>query len=431
MTAKLSDQAGSPRATAATLALAIAQLVSWGSVYYAFSLFVVPMEQTMGWGRMSTNGALSTGLLVSGLAAYPVGKWIDHGHGRRVMVAGSLLSAAMLLLWSQAHSLTVLYIVWVGLGIAMAATLYDPVFAVITQDFPDTFRSKITLVTLVAGFASTVFIPLTQGLVTWFGWRDALAVLAAFNLVICVPLQFLALQRRASHAAGVAHVAAVKAINAEATHRALRTPTFWCLAVCFTAYYATFAALTFHLVPLMAERKIHPAIILLTMGVIGPAQVLARIIWATVGRNLRPSVVGLLVTTAFPVSVVVLMCAGDRSIGLVLFATIYGGANGMMTILRGTIVQDVMWTEGYGATSGLLSMPSNIAKGVAPLSAAALWSIGHDYLLVEWVVLVVSLISALAFLMAMRLAPKNARRALASSSSFPPVHRSRRPDLSD
>ncbi|MGV7247292.1 MFS transporter, partial [Caballeronia sp. M23-90] len=84
-----------------------------------------------------------------------------------------LLSAAMLLLWSQAHSLTVLYIVWVGLGIAMAATLYDPVFAVIPQDFPDTFRSKITLVTLVAGFASTVFIPLTQGLVTWFGWRDA------------------------------------------------------------------------------------------------------------------------------------------------------------------------------------------------------------------------------------------------------------------
>ncbi|MGV7245208.1 MFS transporter, partial [Caballeronia sp. M23-90] len=131
MTTKLSDQAGRPRATAATLALAIAQLVSWGSVYYAFSLFVVPMEQTMGWGRMSTNAAPSTGLLVSGLAAYPVGKWIDHGHGRRVMVAGSLLSAAMLLLWSQAHSLTVLYIVWVGLGIAMAATLYDPVFAVI------------------------------------------------------------------------------------------------------------------------------------------------------------------------------------------------------------------------------------------------------------------------------------------------------------
>jgi hypothetical protein len=72
----------SGRSAVATWALAVAQLVSWGSVYYAFSLFVVPMEGAMGWSRTATNAALSVGLLVSGLAAYPVGTWIDHGHGR-------------------------------------------------------------------------------------------------------------------------------------------------------------------------------------------------------------------------------------------------------------------------------------------------------------------------------------------------------------
>jgi len=86
------------------------------------------------------------------------------------MVLGSLLAAAMLVLWSQAHGLTTLFVVWVGLGIAMAATLYDPVFAVITRDYPGSFRTKITLITLVAGFASTVFIPMTQGLINGFGW---------------------------------------------------------------------------------------------------------------------------------------------------------------------------------------------------------------------------------------------------------------------
>src|ERR1700722_1888980 len=99
----------------ATGALAAAQLVSWGSIYYAFSLFVVPMENAMGWSRTETNAALSIGLLVSGLAAYPVGTWIDHGHGRRVMVWGSVLAAAMLALWSQAHSLATLFVVWFGL----------------------------------------------------------------------------------------------------------------------------------------------------------------------------------------------------------------------------------------------------------------------------------------------------------------------------
>jgi hypothetical protein len=98
------------------------------------------------------------------------------------------------------------------------------------------------------------------------------------------------------------------------------------------------------------------------------------------------------------------MCAGTSATLLILFAIIYGGANGMMTILRGTIVQDVMWTEGYGAVSGLLSMPSNIAKGIAPISAAAIWAIGRNYVLVEWTVLLVSLISATAFVLAMRFA---------------------------
>ena len=388
----------------ATWALAAAQLVSWGSIYYAFSLFVVPMEHAMGWSRTSTNAALSVGLLVSGLAAYPVGTWIDHGHGRRVMVWGSVLAAAMLALWSQAHSLATLFVVWVGLGVAMAATLYDPVFAIITRDFPGSFRTKITLITLVAGFASTVFIPLTQGLVDGFGWRGALLALAAANLVVCLPLHVFAIGRDAPRENATDHKAALKVANAKATQRALRTPTFWALAVCFTTYYATFAALTFHLVPLMTERQVPPALILITMAAIGPAQVLARVLWFTVGRNVRPSIVGIVITIAFPASVAILMCAGTSPTLLILFAIIYGGANGMMTILRGTIVQDVMWTEGYGAVSGLLSMPSNIAKGIAPISAAAIWAIRSNYLLVEWTVLLVSIASAAAFVTAMRFA---------------------------
>jgi predicted MFS family arabinose efflux permease len=297
-----------------------------------------------------------------------------------------------------------LFVVWVGLGIAMAATLYDPVFAVITRDFPGTFRTKITLITLVAGFASTVFIPLTQGLVDWFGWRGALLALAAANLAICLPLNAFSIVRDAPREDDTDRKAALKDANAIATQRALRTPTFWALAVCFTAYYATFAALTFHLVPLMTERRISPPLILATMAVIGPAQVLARVLWFTIGRDVRPAFVGIVITIAFPASVAILMCAGTSPTLLILFAIIYGGANGMMTILRGTIVQDVMWTEGYGAVSGLLSMPSNIAKGIAPISAAAIWAIGGNYLLVEWTVLLVSLVSAAAFVMAMRFA---------------------------
>ncbi|MFM0491730.1 MFS transporter [Paraburkholderia graminis] len=394
-----------------TWALAVAQLVSWGSVYYSFSLLVVPMEQAMGWSRTAMNGALSVGLLVSGFAAYPIGRWIDHGLGRRVMTLGSVIAAAMLLLWAEAQSLTMLFVVWIGLGVSMAATFYDPVFAVVTHRYPRSFRTKITLITLVAGFASTVFIPLTQFLIGAVGWRTSLVVLAALNILICLPVHMAAIRSSRIDAEARPASGDVKRANDAATRRALRSPIFWALAVCFTAYYATFAALTFHLVPLMVERGVSNAVLVTTMALIGPAQVAARAIWFTLGRGVHISTVGIIIVTLFPVSTLILIGAGHSATLLWLFALCYGAANGMMTILRGTIVQDLMWTEGYGAVSGMLSFPSNVAKGIAPIAAASIWSFTHGYLAVEWTVFVVSILSAIAFFAAVRVSRHTAPTA--------------------
>src|SRR5690606_9753672 len=131
----------------------------------------------LGWSRTAINGALSLGLLAQGLCAYPAGAWIDRYGGRRLMTAGSLLGALLLTAWSQVDSLFLFYGIWLGIGAALAATLYEPVFAVLTRRFPQTFRTRITVLTLVGGLASTAFIPLTQLLIEQFGWRSALLVL--------------------------------------------------------------------------------------------------------------------------------------------------------------------------------------------------------------------------------------------------------------
>jgi predicted MFS family arabinose efflux permease len=388
----------------ATWALALAQLVSWGSVYYSFSLLVVPMEQTMGWSRTSTNAALSLGLLVSGFVAYPVGKWIDHGLGRRIMAIGSLIAAAMLLMWSATSSLTILFVAWIGLGLSMAATFYDPLFAVLTHRYPLRYKTKITLVTLVAGFASTVFIPVTQFLVDLAGWRLALVALAACNLIICLPIHVFAIRSSRIDPNAAQPSAERTAVDAAATRRALRTPTFWALALCFTTYYATFAALTFHLVPLMVERGVTNTVLDITMALIGPAQVIARAVWFAFDRKVTITTVGFIVVTLFPVSTVVLIVTGKSAALLWIFALCYGAANGMMTILRGTIVQQFLWTEGYGAISGMLSFPSNIAKGIAPIAAASIWGLTDGYVAVEWTVLLVSALSAVSFFIAAKCA---------------------------
>lgn len=411
--------------------LAMAQLVSWGSIYYGFSLFILPMEQDLGWSRTAMNGALSTGLLVSGLCAYPVGRHIDRHGGRGVMTAGSLAAGLLFALWSVATTLPVLFLVWIGLGAAMGATLYDPLFAVITRRFPGSFRQKIIAVTLIGGFASTVFIPLTQMLVTQLGWRDALLALGLANLVICVPIHWFCLgenhqrgERVLADAsttvpaaaadpvvvpAGIAGrrpaivmdvlslSASVDTTGRSALNRALHHPAFWGLVISFTCYYASFAAMTFHLVPLLNERRFPTATIVIAMALIGPAQVLARILLLSIGPRMHAASAGQVTVLAFTLSILLLISFPDSTPALVLSVLIYGGANGMLTIIRGMAVPDMLWPEGYGAINGAIGFPANMAKALGPFGAALVWSAWGSYQGVLLAVLAVSIVSAVAF----------------------------------
>jgi MFS family permease len=391
-------------------ALSAAQLVSWGALYYSFSLFVVPMERELGWSRTMLNGALSLGLLTAGLCAYPVGSWIDRHGGRAVMTLCALLGTLLLAAWSMVTSPAAFYAIWLVMGVALAGTLYEPVFAVLTRTFHHSYRTKITGLTLVGGFASTVFIPLTQIFIDALGWRHALLALAGCVLAVSVPVHGLWLRdgetsERAGKGAGneEAHRTAVR--------RALRHPAFWGLAVSFTAYYTTFTALTFHLIPLMTEWEIPAVTIIAVIATIGPAQVAGRIVLLALGRRLSTATTGRIVTFLFPLSVLLLILLPPTASTLFAFAGIYGAGNGVMTILRGTSVADLLWREGYGAVNGALSLPATFARAGSPYLAALLWQYAGGYGAVLWAVVAGGLLGVLGFWVAAAFAEKSAEAA--------------------
>ncbi len=174
--------------------LSLAQLISWGSVFYTFALLLEPVEHELGLSRAQSSLGFSLALLAEGLLAYPVGRLIDRGHERVVMTGGSLLVALCLALHSGISSVAGFYAVWLGLGAGLAATLYQPVFAVVIRRFPNDFRRAIITITFLGGLASTVFIPLSAWLIHAVGWRHALLVLAALHLLVCAPLHALMLR---------------------------------------------------------------------------------------------------------------------------------------------------------------------------------------------------------------------------------------------
>src|SRR5207249_727923 len=160
--------------------LCVTETVSWGIIYYGFPVMLRPMEAELGFSRAEITGAFSAGLAVAALAGLPVGRWIDRHGARSLMTVGSILATALVVLWASSHTLLALYSVWILMGLAMAAVLYEPAFAAIVGWFPARHRDRALLaVTIVAGFASTIFMPIEAWLLVRFGWRQSLLMLAA------------------------------------------------------------------------------------------------------------------------------------------------------------------------------------------------------------------------------------------------------------
>lgn len=399
------DHASAPppdKARGLITALGIGQICSWGSLYYSFPLIAEAMGAELGWSKPDLYGAATLGLVLAALAAFPVGVAVDRGHGRWVMGLSSLLAGALLLLWSQVTSLAAFYALVAGIGALQAATLYEPAFAVVARRVgPAHSRAGITSLTLWGGFASTVFIPLVQWLLTHWGWREALMVLAAVNALVCAGayLLFIDPARDLPPAAG-ATAQTQRDHNRQAVRQALRRPVFWALLASLTAYAAAFSAFTFHMYSLLRERGLDTASVVQAIALIGPAQVAGRIVVSLFAAQASMRAVGAAVVTVFPLAFGALAFLGADFPTVAAICVVYGGANGIFTIVRGMVVPEMLSRHAYGAINGLLTVPMTLARAAAPVGAALLWSVGASYGTVLSAIVVVALVLAASFWLA-------------------------------
>ena len=355
--------------------LSLGQLISWGLVYYTFPLFVVPMTQELGWSRSGMFGALSAGLMVAGLCSIPVGAWIDRGHGRMLMTGGSLLAAALMLVWSRIDSLPLFYAMWIGLGASQAVVLYEPAFAVITRVYGPRYKQAILLMTFLGGLASTFGIPFTQFLIERIGWRPSLEVLAAINvLVALIHWLFIPGPQEKPVPIGEAKPSADGTAKKSPLAAAIRVPAFWGLVVAFAGYGLAFSAMSFHLIPLLDDRGVPIGVVMAIIALIGPMQVVGRVLLMVGQRHITTIQLGAGIYFAFPIAMAMLAVGISDVYGLILFAIIYGVANGLITILRGMAVPEFIGPEGYGVVSGALTMPTNLMRAAGPVIASLAWA---------------------------------------------------------
>jgi MFS family permease len=360
-------------------ALALTETVTWGIVYYGFPVFLGAMERDLGASRVAVTGALSVGLGVSAVAAFPVGRWIDRHGARALMTAGSCLATVLTLAWARVESVGALYAVWCLMGIAMAATLYEPAFAVVVSWFPRGRDRALLVVTLVAGLASTIFMPIEAWLLTRIGWRSALTVLAAVLAVTTIPIHALLLRRgpaggsRDRPAGGAGAPAPGLTPGA-----AVRTLVFWVLAVAFFVSNFATAALSTHLIPFLGGHGYSATRAAAMVGWMGAMQLPGRLLFVPISARLGTGWMVGAVFLAQAVGVGQLPFLA-RLGTLAPFVVLTGAANGMATLARATSLAEVFGPRHYGAIAGAVALGANGARAVGPVGASLLWATLGSY----------------------------------------------------
>jgi MFS family permease len=348
------------------LVLGVTQIVTWGAIYYTPVLIVPLIAKERGWSIAFAMGGFSIGLLATGLVSPYVGRTIDRIGGHVVMGVGSLIGAAGLSLITFATNPFAYMAVWIVLGIAMAANLYDSAFATLGRIFGAAARRPITALTLAGGFASTVSWPVTHFLIEGVGWQKTYLIYAAVLALICAPLHAFVLPRHRARTEPPAPAADGKPTAVLPSNGA----AFLLVAAAFTAYAFVPSGLAAHLLAIFNREGIDATTVVWIGALFGPAQVGARLIEFAFGRNVHPLWIG-------RVAVAVLLCAflmlaffGFTVVAAAAFALMFGGANGLITITRGALPLALFGPHGYGRLIGRLAGPFQIMQAAAPLAMA-------------------------------------------------------------
>ena len=337
-------------------ALGTAQTLAWGSSYYLPAILADPIAHDLGISSNWFFAAFSASLVISGLLGPRVGRQIDRVGGRQVLCMSNLVLAAGLALLGASASVWTMSAAWLLLGIGMGLGLYDSAFGTLGRIYGGDARSAITGITLIAGFASTVAWPLSSLGLETIGWRETCYAWALAHVVIGLPLN-LSLPR-----ARIAHVADASLVK---PHMAIDR-TMVLLSFAFAAAWTVTSAMAAHLPRIVEAFGATPAQAVFAGMMIGPAQVAARIMEASLLKRFHPIVSTRLACITHPIGACVIGIFGGGAAAA--FALLHGAGNGILTIARGTLPLAIFGPENYAYRLGLIGAPSRICQALAPVA---------------------------------------------------------------
>ncbi|MEA3079618.1 MAG: hypothetical protein QOF05_1026 [Sphingomonadales bacterium] len=359
-----------PRALWTTITLlGIGQICAWGTLYYSFAVTGPLIAREFSISLPSAVLGYSALLVAGAFAAPTVGRTIDRLGGRVVLASGAVVGALGLTTIGLAPGPLVYAIGCLVLGLAVAMSLYDASFPALVQVAGPHSNRAITLLTLFGGLASTFFWPIAAAIAARWGWRATYLSFAAVNICVCLPISLIALPRRPplwsdpKDGSPAGHWARPPLPLSPEARRA----AFICFALMIAAGNFVFAGLAVHLLTILGALGLSEGAAIIIGMIVGPAQVIGRIGEMSLGPRASPILAARISAAMQPISIAALAFGPVGVVTGGLFAGLYGMANGILTIVKGTVSLFLFGSAGYGEILGKLSVPSLGARAAAPL----------------------------------------------------------------
>lgn len=372
--------------------------ISYGTLYYGFAVLAPTITADTGWSLTAITAAFSLGLLMTGVMGVVAGRTIQARGPRGVMVTGAVVGAAGLAGVASASSYGWFLVAMLLCGTGAAGLFYAPAFAALTHWYGAGRVRALTTLTLVAGFASTVFAPVTTALAEQTSWRTTYVVFAVLLLVVAVPTHAIALHHPWPAVPDGEHVTPDREV--------VRSTAFVLTAAGATlTTLAMFAALV-ALIPLLVERGMTPTSAAWALGLGGAGQVLGRLAFPrlTAVTDVRQRV--LWGTSAMALSTLALALVPGPALLLIAVAMVAGAARGLYTLVGATLVTDLWGPERYAAINGVLGAPVSVATALGPFAGAGIAAVTGSYPATFGVLAALAAAGSLLSVLAVRRAPR-------------------------
>jgi len=383
------------------LFLAIAQTILWAGLYYIFPALFAKWEISFGFSKTAITSAFTSAIIISSILAPFVGNLIDRGYGRAILVGSSILGAIGLIALSFASGFLIFFVTWCVIGIALSGCLYEPCFAYVTKIRGTKAKDAIIFITLIAGFAGTVSFPVSNIFADLINWQASARIFAGVILFFVVPILLISTKSENNHSVSI------KPLSTKIDNYKLRNdlikPEFISLFFSFLALALAHGMVITHIIPLLIERNIPNATQLLITALIGPSQVVGRIIMIILQKqNFSINIISTLTFILKIVATIFLLYGNNNIYLLILFVIFQGAGAGMTSITRAVVTANIMGYERFGSVSGAMAVGYIGGTALSPIIGAQIWE-WNSYDSMLRIISVILLIGFVSYIIALKI----------------------------